>query len=128
MSNTPPEDAERRVRPFADFLLEHNKGAAHTKAGELMQEVVQAVIDTGKKGTVILRVHVEPMKNTADTLLTTVIAEAKVPANPPKAAVFYADEDGNLSRTDPNQLQFDGLKEVEPPRLRPAAEKAGGES
>lgn len=105
---------ERRTRPFADFLAEHNRGAGHTKASELMQEVVGAVRDTGKKGVLTIKVMIEPLKNQEDTLLTVIEVDAKLPVNPPKAAVFYADEDNNLQRNDPNQLQFDGLREIEP--------------
>lgn len=118
MSDQPTEADDRRVRPFADFLLEHRSGAAHTRAGELLQEVVGAVLDTGKKGSVTLTVSIEQMKNAPDTLLTTINVTSKVPVEAPKAAVFYADRDRNLQRTDPNQLQFEGLKEVEGPRIR----------
>jgi hypothetical protein len=125
---TTTNEPERRTRPFADFLAEHNRGAGHTRASEELQRVVTAVRDTGKKGVLTVKVSVEPMKNAPDTLLTTVVVDAKVPEDAPKAAVFYADEDGNLTRTDPNQLQFDGLREVDQPTLRDtdaAAAKAG---
>ena len=36
-----------------------------------------------------------------------------------QASLFYPDETGNLSRTDPNQLSFEGLKEVPPPNVDP---------
>lgn len=125
------EEEPRRTRPFADFLAEHNHGAGHSKASEALQRVVGAVVDTGKKGSVTLQVNVEPMKNAPDTLLTTIVVTEKVPTDPPKAAVFYADGDGNLTRTDPNQLQFEGLKEVDGPAFKdaPAAPRiAGGDA
>lgn len=127
------QEEPRRVRPFADFLIEHNRGAGHTKAGEALQRVVGAVLETGKKGSVTLQVTVEPMKNAPDTLLTTVVVNEKVPVDPPKAAVFYADDDGNLTRKDPNQLDFDSLKEVEAPQVKdrpdtPPAVAVGGEN
>lgn len=118
MSNTTDEAEGRRTRPFADFLADHNRGAGHREAGELLQELVGAVLDTGKKGSVTLTVSVEPMKGTADTLLTTVKVTSKIPQEPEKAAVFYADDERNLVRNDPNQLQFDSLKEVAGPVVK----------
>jgi hypothetical protein len=111
-------DEPRRVRPFADFMLEHSRGAGHTKASESLQRLVNAVKDTGKKGSITVTVIVDPMKQSEDALLTTILVAEKLPAIPPKAAVFYADEDGNLTKTDPGQLDFDSLREVEQPPLR----------
>ena len=128
MSDTPQE---RRTRPFADFLLEHNKGAGHQKAGEALQRVVGAVRDTGKKGSVTITVNIEPMKQSEDALVTTVVVAEKIPTVAPKGAIFYADEDHNLQRTDPQQLEFEGLREVDEPVLRdtetrPAAARVVG--
>ena len=114
MSDTEP----KRTRPFGDFLQDHNRGQGHREAGEQLQALVAAVLDTGKKGSVTLTVNVEPMKNTAGTLLTTVKVTAKIPEEPVKAAVFYADDDGNLVRNDPNQLPFESLKEVAGPQMK----------
>lgn len=114
------EEEPRRVRPFADFLAEHNRGQSAGKAALDLQTVVEAVKQTGKKGSVSVTVSVEPMKGNPDAMLTTITVVSKVPTDPPKAAVFYADEDGNLQRTDPGQLAFESLKEVEAPEVRDA--------
>ncbi len=114
MSTTPA--AERRTRPIADFLAEHNKGAGAREASEQLQALVAAVQETGKKGTVTITVSVAPMKGGDNSvLITSVNVAAKLPVVEPKPAVFYADDDGNLVRNDPNQLTFEGLKEVPAP-------------
>lgn len=116
------EQEERRTRPFADFLQEHNKGQGHRQAGEALQRLVGAVLDTGKKGSVTLTVSVEPMKGAPDTFVTIVDVKEKLPTNPPKGAVFYADDDHNLTRADPNQPTLGGplrdLDADEPAELR----------
>lgn len=125
---------EGRVRPFADFLAEHNNGAGHREAGEKLKELVQAVLDTGKKGSLTLKVGVVAMDDT--TLVTTVEVTSTLPKVAAKGAVFYADAEGNLTRTDPSQLTFDSLKEVPAPTAEikdvPAAPEpvaiAGGEA
>jgi hypothetical protein len=114
MSDQPTED-DRQVVPFAAFLQEHNRGASHTKASEALQEVVNAVVDTGKKGSVVLTVSLEPMKQADEgTLLVTVNVVSKAPQEPACAAVFYADDAGNLTRKDPRQLalELEGIREV----------------
>lgn len=105
-------DPERRTRPFADFLAEHNKGSGARQAGEALQTVVAAVLETGKKGNVTVRVDVAPMKNADGLLVTTVTVATKLPVVEPKPAVFYADDEHNLVRDDPRQLTFDSLREV----------------
>lgn len=111
---TTEKENGRRTRPFADFLADHNNGHGHREASERLQELVAAVVDTGKKGTVTITVTIEPMKNAAEgTLLTQVTTTAKIPTLPAKAAIFFADDEFNLQRQDPRQLSFDSLKEVE---------------
>lgn len=118
MSDEDVKEDARQTKPFAGFLQEHNRGAGHRHASEALQRVVAAVQDTGKKGSVVVTVNLEPMKGNDDALLTTVNVVEKIPVTPPKAAVFYADADHNLQRTDPQQLQFEGLKGVEGPEVR----------
>lgn len=130
MSKT--EDEGTRTRPFADFLQEHNNGQGHRKAGEALQRLVGAVVDTGKKGTMTVKVTVEPMKGAPDTMVTTVVVDEKLPVLAPKGAVFYADGDNNLTRQDPNQPTFEGLRDVagvlDSEGLREAGKRAGGDA
>lgn len=118
MSEQDEKSDGRRTRPFADFLNDHNGGAGHREASEALQEVVAAVAATGKKGTVDVKVSVEPMKSNPGAMVTTVVVAAKVPEDPPRAAVFYADDDGNLTREDPRQPAFEGLRDVPAAPLR----------
>jgi hypothetical protein len=124
----PTDEAVAAPTPFSEFMLEHNRGAQHHRASEALQELVSAVQDTGKKGSLTITVGVEQMKGNADALFTTIDVKTKLPVNPPKAAIFYADDDGRLSRTDPGQLQFpEDVKEAPAaaePRDVPTGEQA----
>lgn len=102
-------DSPPRIRPFADFLAEHNNGAGHNLAGEKLHELVAAVRDTGKKGSLTLTLSIEAMDE--DTLVTVIDVATKVPKPPSKAAVFFVTDDGNLSRSDPKQTHLP-LREV----------------
>lgn len=132
MTNTKDEDG-RRVRPFSDFLAEHNSGLGHRLAGEALQDVAASVVDTGKKGSMTVTVSVEPLKGSEGTLMTTVVVNTKLPIAPPKPAVFYVADDGALTRSDPNQPAFEGLKEASAaPEVRdapsaPTLRTAGGD-
>lgn len=112
MSDPTDTDVDVDPTPFSQFMLEHNRGAQHQRASEELRALVAAVQDTGKKGSLTITVGVEQMKGNADALFTTIDVKAKLPVNAPKAAIFYADDDGRLSRTDPGQLQFDDVKEA----------------
>ena len=110
-----------RTRPFADFLAEHNNGLGHRQSGEALQRLVAAVQDTGKKGSVTIRVDVAQMKDDETLLITVINVTEKLPVAPAKPAIFYADDEGNLTRSDPRQMSFDSLKEVPAPTLQDPA-------
>lgn len=117
---TPAEtEAEVYIRPFADWLREQSKGTTHEELGEALHTLIQRVRDTGKKGQLILTVTVARMKGDGDVLVVDDAIKLKLPEHDRKASLFYADDNGNLSRTDPNQLTFEGLREVPPPNVDP---------
>lgn len=99
-------DGERQIKPFATALQEIEKGAAALRAGRLLNDLVQAVVATGKKGSVALVVEVAPYKNgNTNNLDVTVRTTAKIPEGDEAtaSAVFFHDGKGNLRRDDPNQ-------------------------
>jgi len=115
-----PTDTDEVVEPtpFSQFMLEHNRGAQHQRASDELRALVAAVQDTGKKGSLTITVGVEKMKGNDDALFTTIDVKAKLPFHAPKAAIFYADDDGRLSRTDPQQLALDLKDAPEAPEAR----------
>lgn len=100
-------------RPFADWLREQQSGRTHDELTDALAEVVAAVRDTGKKGTLTLQVTVAPFDktNSAAVMVTDVVKKA-VPQPERRRAIFYADDAGNLTRDDPRQPAFEGLREV----------------
>ncbi len=110
------------IRPFADALIELSGGRTHTELSEQLHDLIAAVRDTGKKGSLTLTITVSRMKNASENTLTvTDDVKAKLPAHDRNVSVFYADADGNLTRRDPNQLEFEHLREV--PAATPIDEK-----
>lgn len=108
--HTPDDDIV--VRPFADFLQDQSKGHTHAELGEALHDLVAKVRDTGKKGMLRLELFVEPLKADSKVLTVTDKITLKLPEHDRAASIFYADKSGNLSRTNPDQLTFDSLRDV----------------
>ena len=106
---------EPHVRPFAEFLREHGRGRTHDELGEALHTLVARVKDTGKAGSVSLTVRVEPMKKDDRLLVVSDKIAIKLPEHDRPSGVWFVGKDGNLQRDDPDQLSFDGLREVPPP-------------
>jgi hypothetical protein len=98
------EDSEdRTVKPFATTLQEIGSGALAAKLAEQLQELVNAVVDTGKKGTIAVQLTVGPLKpGNVKNLITTAKTTLKTPEDD-TSSVFFVDKDGNLTRDDPDQ-------------------------
>ncbi|WP_310962107.1 hypothetical protein [Nocardioides terrisoli] len=109
------------VRPFADWLREQSHGKTHDEMGDALYDLVSRVRDTGKKGTVSLTISVSLLdKDPEGPLLIADEIKLRLPEHDRKPSIFYADKDGNLTRTDPGQLSFESLREVPPPNVDPA--------
>jgi hypothetical protein len=91
-------------KPFAAVLQEIGKGAAHARLSEALSDLVRAVTDTEKKGTLTLTITVEPTKG-MDTLTVAANCTVKLPQEQ-QASIFFADPVGNLTRNDPHQPEL----------------------
>jgi hypothetical protein len=105
---------EPQVRPFAELLTVLDHGAAHAEASRLLHDLVAAVQAAGKKGTMSIVLQVAPLKGSTSQVVVAAQVSSKPPKGEPAAAVFFLDDDGNLTRHDPKQLELDGLRVVEP--------------
>lgn len=96
-------------RDFVVVLLEIGGGRLHKRLSEQLAEVTQAVAETGKKGVLTLKIEVKPLpKADSKTLVVTGSSASKAPESDDASptSVFFADDDGNLSRSDPRQPQL----------------------
>lgn len=107
-----PADDDQVVRPFADWLREQAGGKSHDELSDALFDLVQRVRDTGKKGSVHYTISVGPMKGDKDVLVISDEIKLRLPEHDRKASLFYTDKTGNLTRSDPNQLSFESLREV----------------
>jgi len=96
------EQEQGQTRPFADVLLELAKGRVHNEASIALQDLVEAVQSTGKKGSVTLTVVVAPSKAEGQVEVTAEV-KPKPPRSTPPTSLFFITSDHNLSRTNPEQ-------------------------
>lgn len=91
-------------RSFSEVIAEYGHGRLMERLSDKLAEVVAAVGETNLKGTLTLKLNVEPSGEGAFTLSAEVTH--KVPERGVGQAIFYADGEGNLSRRDPRQSEL----------------------
>jgi hypothetical protein len=112
---TPKRDlAEAVTRPFVAILQEIGDGILAEDCGEAMREVVTAVVETGKPGTVTITINVDVpggdgkrgrIRDTTSLVVSGKVAAKRPRLNPPPS-VFFNDEQANLTRTNPMQPEL----------------------
>lgn len=86
---------------FSDVVGSLAGGSTHERLGNHLNDVVQAVIKTGKVGEVTLKLTIRP--NGEVGVMITDDIKAKVPELTRGTTAFFSDEHGNLLRRDPRQ-------------------------
>lgn len=117
---------------FAAVLMQHNRGTAHAEASRALAEVVEACKRTGKKGSVTVRLDIEPQPKMGNVIKVTDHVVSKVPAADRVGSMWFPGEHGDLHRNDPRQHELFGASEVvrydepthEPPVLRAVGTEA----
>lgn len=100
---------ERQIIPFATVLQQVAKGAVATELSELLADLTADVYEHQKPGTLTVVVKVEPTKG-GETVTVSVTPTVKGP-RATQASIFFATEEGQLTRQDPRQIEA-GLHEV----------------
>lgn len=117
MTSTSTPDDGQHVRPFGEFLQQQRRGALHGELSEALHELLAAVKDTGKAGALTIQIKVKPAaKGNAEQVLISDLVKTTKPAVERPESIFFLDDAGNLSRSDPRQTELP-LREVN----RPAA-------
>lgn len=102
------------VRPFSEFLLQQQYGRTHDELGTALHDLIAAVRETGKAGKLTLTIDVKPLgARDGHQLLVADVVTTKMPQGERPTSMYFVDGDGNLTRTDPTQLSFNDLREVE---------------
>lgn len=104
-----PDHDQPGAKPFGQFLREQRRGRLHDELSEQLQDVVAAVMKHGKTGALTVKFTVKPQGDGAIEIADAYTA--KVPTPPAKASLFFADEQGRMSRErlDQPELPLQGI-------------------
>lgn len=91
---------------FAETVLTMRSGAADRAASIALKKLVEAVRATGKGGSVNLKITIAPLKDGDGELEVKAKIGLTLPAEDIKSAIYYADDDNKLIRTDPRQMSM----------------------
>lgn len=117
----PVEDGPH-VRLFADWLREQRRGITHDELSTALHDLIAAVNETGKAGTLTFQLKIAPLKKNSQVLEVTDTVKTSLPQPDREAAIYFTDRDGNLSRDNPNQLPgMEKLREVPAIEIREPA-------
>ena len=100
------------MRLITDILRDIRKGRPVEEATMALADVVKAVDETGKKGSVTITIDIVPSKHGGPEKQIVCKVTAKKPLSDIAPAVFFSDEDGDLHRVDPRQedMKFEDAK------------------
>lgn len=99
------------ARNISEIMAEIDSHNLHEAMSAALAEVVRGVEATGKVGTLTLTFKVK--KNKDRQVMVDSEVKRKVPEEGIATTMFFADENGNLTRRDPKQAElFTNLREV----------------
>lgn len=89
---------------FLEFIQTHRRGELLHEADAALTELISAIKETGGNGALVIKL---PFKvNKAGQLECDPMVEAKRPRRPMGTGIYYATEDGQLTRRDPDQADW----------------------
>lgn len=100
---TPPNQA---VNELTGFLAPLAEGTLVPDFNIALHNLVRGVRDTGKDGSIALKLKIEPAKGSRSQLIVRASIEDKIPQPSRPMNIFFDDEDGRLHRSDPRQAVF----------------------
>lgn len=103
-------------------LLEMRGGQVASDCNQKFNEMLQAVLETGGKGELTIKLFVKPSKLAMGGAVVEVETEheckSKKPELPVGRSVFFVSTDGALTREDPNQSAMFDAEESDMARTR----------
>ena len=95
------------AQSLIDVMSQVRGGFAVHIAGQKLQEVLKAVVETGKPGELTFTIKVKPDKNDDRIVTLHPDVKAKIPQKGFTEGIFFVDDDGKVSREDPKQMALE---------------------
>lgn len=101
------------LTPFNQTLAKLNRGELNDELTALLADVIKAVRETRKQGTVTVSLSVAMLNSrTEDTIKITPKVSSKIPELDREESIVFSTPDGDVLFDDPNQVKME-LKTVE---------------
>jgi hypothetical protein len=94
------------VPEFVSVLSDLSDGEVNIELTRQLARVVKGCREANRTGAVMLRLSVKPV---GDSVMIKADVSAKIPAAAANETVFFAGENGALTREDPRQLELRNL-------------------
>ncbi len=111
MAESKDENESEAPTDFALVLM--NRPSTHAELSEKLQRLVTAVRETGKKGTLGITITVGLFDGDPDRIVLGDKITMRMPEHDRKDSIFFPNQSGQLSRTDPNSLSPALFKDVD---------------
>lgn len=92
---------------FVHTLNNMDFGVTAEEASDEMAEVLQAVKDTGRQGTITVKLTIKPESIQAGQVSITPEITSKAPQLPRDKSLLFMTPDNNLEREDPRQKKME---------------------
>jgi hypothetical protein len=99
------QETEAQPAEFAAFFVQHLAGRSHEEISDEFHQLLAAVNEHGKKGSLVITVTAEPPKGHIDgaPVAISIDSTLKAPKASAPPSLYFVDDDGNASRNDPRQ-------------------------
>lgn len=97
-------DKEKEKPPSIAAMLAQVRPGTDIEAAEMLRKVVAAVIDTGKAGSLVIRLDVKPAGVGDGSVDVFDKLTPKIPEKTRMGARAFITKEGDLSRYDPNAM------------------------
>jgi rhamnogalacturonyl hydrolase YesR len=98
------------ILSFAQVLSQLDEGGTVREAQEALAAVAQAVLDTGKAGSVTIKLNLKRDGDGSNQRITVTDSVTKaLPTRTKGLSIFYVAEEGALTRDNPAQPSFDDM-------------------
>lgn len=100
--------------PFSQQIAHLSRGMLDAELTEELAELIKAIIQHGKKGSITLTLNIKPELAQGEVVNVTVSPDVKTTKPSPErlSSRMYPTYDGDLLRNDPNQGELD-LREID---------------
>lgn len=106
------------LKAFSNYLQEFNDGCTHATLTMELGQLLQAVQDTGRAGSLTLVLKIAPAQKANSGHVDKVVINATTKLAPPKtdppSDFFYLTDEGELTRLHPKQQSLE-LREAPKP-------------